>query len=365
MSYKEMSEVKKNTLIVNYLPQSLTDEEFEAMFAEIGLIKKCKIVRDRNTGYSYGFGFVEYVSDHDALLAIEMLNGTQLQHKVIKVAYSRQGENVKGANLYISNLPKSYSVADMENVFAPYGTIVQCRILTTETGASRGIGFVLFETRDQAESAMNTLNGTIPAGSSAALKVAFAEDKNKPPAEFQQNFLSYSDALLGEFGGQRGLYSRYDEHSIPSLTSLTPQITGMRFPRGFAMIRGRGRGRGGPLRKRGALSRLRYNPLTSVGGYAPSSIPVVALPSASGEQNIIYAYNIGAKTTQEELSNLFSLYGTVSKVDVIWDYQKNMGKGYGFVTMPNYEEAERAIECLNGYNYAGKPLQVSFKTPKA
>lgn len=42
-----------------------------------------------------------------------------------------------------------------------------------------------------------------------------------------------------------------------------------------------------------------------------------------------------------------------------------MGKGYGFVTMPNYEEAERAIECLNGYNYAGKPLQVSFKTPKA
>lgn len=46
-------------------------------------------------------------------------------------------------------------------------------------------------------------------------------------------------------------------------------------------------------------------------------------------------------------------------------YQKNMGKGYGFVTMPNYEEAERAIECLNGYNYAGKPLQVSFKTPKA
>jgi len=34
------------------------------------------------------------------------------------------------------------------------------------------------------------------------------------------------------------------------------------------------------------------------------------------------------------------------------------------VNMPNYEEAEYAIQQLNGYNYAGKPLQVSFKSDK-
>lgn len=110
-------------------------------------------------------------------------------------------------------------------------------------------------------------------------------------------------------------------------------------------------------------ARHRYNPMVAEGVYGESSTSLVADTSEPGY--VIYAYNIGAQTTQEELSELFSLYGTVTKVDVIWDYQKNMGKGYGFVTMPDYEEAAYAIQCLNGYNYAGKPLQVSFKTPKA
>jgi len=48
----------------------------------------------------------------------------------------------------------------------------------------------------------------------------------------------------------------------------------------------------------------------------------------------------------------------------MWDFAKNQGKGYAFVTMPSQEEASAAIEQLNGYNYAGKPLQVSFKSDK-
>jgi len=80
--------------------------------------------------------------------------------------------------------------------------------------------------------------------------------------------------------------------------------------------------------------------------------------------NIVFAYNIGPQTGEEDVRQLFSLYGTVGKVDVIWDFAKNQGKGYAFVNMPNYEEAEYAIQQLNGYNYAGKPLQVSFKSDK-
>jgi ELAV like protein 2/3/4 len=80
--------------------------------------------------------------------------------------------------------------------------------------------------------------------------------------------------------------------------------------------------------------------------------------------HIVFAYNIGPMTSEVDVRQLFELYGSVVKVDVIWDYAKNMGKGYAFVTMPNYEEAEYAITQLDGYNYAGKPLQVSFKSAK-
>jgi RNA recognition motif-containing protein len=45
--------------------------------------------RDKPTGYSYGFGFIDYQSPTDAQRAIESLNGLQLQNKKMKVAYSK------------------------------------------------------------------------------------------------------------------------------------------------------------------------------------------------------------------------------------------------------------------------------------
>jgi len=122
---------------------------------------------------------------------------------------------------------------------------------------------------------------------------------------------------------------------------------GGRFPRGG----GAGRGMGG----RGGARGGRFNPLASATKSKAGGIP---------EGHIVFAYNIGPMTGEDDVRQLFELYGTVAKVDVIWDYAKNQGKGYAFITMSDFEEASYAIQQLNGYNYAGKPLQVSFKSNK-
>jgi len=109
-----MATLNKTNLIVNYLPQNLTDDEFRALFMKHGHVTASKVVRDRATGYSYGFGFIDYATEAEAERAVQALNGSQLQHKRIKVAFSRQGDNIKGANLYIRQLPKSATVHDLE-----------------------------------------------------------------------------------------------------------------------------------------------------------------------------------------------------------------------------------------------------------
>ena len=91
-----MAELNKTNLIVNYLPQQFTDKEFHELFSKPGQLTASKIIRDRATGYSYGFGFVDYETEEDAANAISMLNGYKIQHKIIKVSYSRMGDNVKG-----------------------------------------------------------------------------------------------------------------------------------------------------------------------------------------------------------------------------------------------------------------------------
>lgn len=59
------------------------------------------------TGYSYGFGFVNYSREEDASRAIAQLNGLQVANKRIKVSFARpSGEDIKETNLYVTNLPK-------------------------------------------------------------------------------------------------------------------------------------------------------------------------------------------------------------------------------------------------------------------
>lgn len=53
---------------------------------------------------------------------------------------------------------------------------------------------------------------------------------------------------------------------------------------------------------------------------------------------------------------------TIEIFQVIRDLQSNKCKGFGFVTMTNYDEAVFAIQSLNGYSLGNRVLQVSFKT---
>ena len=152
----------KTNLIVNYIPQSYTDAEFKALFATIGPTKSCKICRHKSTGYSYGFGFVEYFTPEHAQLAINTLNGHRLDNKTLKVALSRKGgEKIKGANVYVRNIPKSWTNDDLKALFNPYGSIVNTKILIDQlTQSSKGVGFVLFDLKTEAEGAINALNNT-------------------------------------------------------------------------------------------------------------------------------------------------------------------------------------------------------------
>jgi len=62
-------------LIVNYLPQNLTDAQLISIFSRVGPVLSAKVIRDQHTNYSYGYGFVEYTSPDDAASAIDQLKG--------------------------------------------------------------------------------------------------------------------------------------------------------------------------------------------------------------------------------------------------------------------------------------------------
>lgn len=179
-------------LIVNYVPTTLTEEEFRGVFEQHGELESAKLMVDKMTKASLGYGFVKYTTPENALKAINELNGKSLQSKTLKVAYAKPPIQYK--NLYVSQMDPSITKEDLDALFSPYGKIVESRILTDKTTqASKGVGFVHYETRAQAEAAANALNGTLLPNMSQPLRVKFAnvmsEKKNvrKTPANFNNN----------------------------------------------------------------------------------------------------------------------------------------------------------------------------------
>jgi len=366
-------EESKTNLIVNYLPQNMTQEEIRSLFSSIGELESCKLIRDKVTvvdagqngvagaqkitGQSLGYGFVNYVRQDDAERAINQLNGLRLQNKTIKVSYARpSSEAIKGANLYVSGLPKSMTQQDLESMFRAYGSIITSRILCDNiTGLSKGVGFIRFDQRIEAERAIQKLNGTIPEGAAEPITVKFANNpsnnnKAVPP------LAAYLSPLTRRYGGPihhpagRFRYiplSPLTRHSlvfpqVKTIDSLPEETTGANVATDIK-------------------SKLVYSPSTGENLLGNSLLPGSAL---NGSGWCIFVYNLAPETEENILWQLFGPFGAVQNVKVIRDLQTNKCKGFGFVTMTNYDEAVVAIQSLNGYTLGNRVLQVSFKTNK-
>ncbi|CAD7087161.1 unnamed protein product [Hermetia illucens] len=173
-----------SNLIINYLPQDMTDRELYALFRIMGPIDTCRIMRDFKTGYSYGYGFINFCSDDDAARAIKSLNGVTVRNKRLKVSYARPGgDHLKDTNLYVTNLPRTITEDQLDIIFGKYGTIVQKNILRDKmTGKPRGVAFVRFNKREEAQEAISALNNVIPEGGNQPLTVRVAEEHGKQRA---------------------------------------------------------------------------------------------------------------------------------------------------------------------------------------
>ncbi len=81
-----------NKLHVGQLSYSVDQTELQGLFATIGEVISVKIITDRDSGRSKGFGFVEMASDSDAKIALEKLDGQDLSGRAIKVSIAKPQE---------------------------------------------------------------------------------------------------------------------------------------------------------------------------------------------------------------------------------------------------------------------------------
>lgn len=82
------------------------------------------------------------------------------------------------------------------------------------------------------------------------------------------------------------------------------------------------------------------------------------------EENRLYVGGLPYSYNEEQLKKLFNDAGTVIDARIITDKYSGRSKGYGFVEMGNQEEAQKAIEMINGKEVDGRKLTVNIARPK-
>lgn len=78
----------------------------------------------------------------------------------------------------------------------------------------------------------------------------------------------------------------------------------------------------------------------------------------------LFVGNLSFQTTQEDLVQAFSPYGAVESATVLTDRSTGQSRGFGFVEMTNRNEAQAAINALNGSQLDGRALNVNEARPK-
>uniref|UniRef100_A0AAQ6IHU0 PABP n=1 Tax=Anabas testudineus TaxID=64144 RepID=A0AAQ6IHU0_ANATE len=153
-------------IFIKNLDKSIDNKALYDTFSAFGNILSCKVVCDENG--SKGYGFVHFETHEAAERAIEKMNGMLLNDRKVFVGRfksRKEREAELGArareftNVYIKNFGEDMDDEKLKELFGKYGPALSIRVMTDENGKSKGFGFVSFERHEDAQKAVDDMNG--------------------------------------------------------------------------------------------------------------------------------------------------------------------------------------------------------------
>uniref|UniRef100_A0A0D9WVM5 RRM domain-containing protein n=1 Tax=Leersia perrieri TaxID=77586 RepID=A0A0D9WVM5_9ORYZ len=177
-------------LFVGNLPYSLTAGELSQTFSEAGSVDNVQIIYDKVTDRSRGFAFVTMATAEEATKAIQMFDGALLGGRTARVNYPevpRGRERTVGSpaatrgsrrddgtfKIYAGNLGWGVRADSLRAAFEGQSGLLDARVIfERDTGRSRGFGFVSFRTAEEAQAALEALDGVELEGRPLRLSMA-------------------------------------------------------------------------------------------------------------------------------------------------------------------------------------------------
>ena len=327
----------RSNLIVNYLPSGFTEADLEELFGPFGPILSIKVVRDKSTGISMGFGFVNFESNASASAALSALNGKMLREdKLMKVSVARPAWKANiHSNLYISGLPVTFMEADVLDFLGVHATSAEnVRLLRDANKKPRGAAVVRMSSEEAASSVIASLNG-VPLKTKSG--TSMIQVRAWRP-EFRADRVSDENIMSSlTWNGRRAEQGQINRNPPPLLQPPAPIV----YPDAQQL-----------LQQMAYHHRLAQMPLATSTPENPNT--------DEEEENLatLFVFHLPPDVCEDSLMSLFGQFGgQIESLQVI------RNKGYGFISYYRTADAIAAMERLNGISLDGgrKHIRIELK----
>eukprot|EP01121_Diplochlamys_sp_Union-15-3_P016486 TRINITY_DN560_c0_g2_i2.p1 TRINITY_DN560_c0_g2~~TRINITY_DN560_c0_g2_i2.p1 ORF type:complete len:575 (-),score=103.90 TRINITY_DN560_c0_g2_i2:71-1795(-) len=365
------------SLYVGDLALDVTEGQIFELFNPVGMVASIRVCRDAVTRRSLGYAYVNFHNFKDAELVLDTKNNSLIKGRPCRIMWSQRDPSVRKSgvgNIFIKNLDPDIGHKELNDTFSVFGNILSCKVALNENNLSKGYGFVHFETEESAQKAINKLNGMI-IGTKKVYVGKFVPKKER----FKQQEASWTNVYLKNLDRDKTdadlekIFGQFGE-----ITSARVMLDESHHSRGFGFVNFRNHesavaavdevnkgnmknADGVPLyaaraqKKAERLAELRRK------------FEQLRLERSSQYQGInLYVKNIEDEVTEEKLRKEFSPFGNITSVKIATDGPSGGSKGFGFICFSTQDEAQRAINEMNGKILPGchKPLYVALHEPK-
>ncbi|KAG8441757.1 hypothetical protein GDO86_010800 [Hymenochirus boettgeri] len=193
-------------IFIKNLDKSIDNKALYDTFSAFGNILSCKVVCDENG--SKGYGFVHFETQEAAERAIDKMNGMLLNDRKVFVGRfksRKEREAELGArakeftNVYIKNFGEDMDDERLKEMFGKYGPALSVKVMTDDSGKSKGFGFVSFERHEDAQKAVDDMNGKDMNGK--AIYVGRAQKKVERQTELKRKFEQMKQDRITRYQG--------------------------------------------------------------------------------------------------------------------------------------------------------------------
>lgn len=323
-------------IFVKNLHESIDNKQLYDTFSLFGNILSCKVVTDRETGQSKGYGYVHYETVEAANAAIEKLDGMLIDGQEVQVGHFMRRNDRPDVNdwtnCYVKNIPYEWDDAKLLEEFSKFGEVVSATISKGIRKHTKRPAFPGETKEDETETKEKSSEEPKDKKEETKEEKSEKEDDGVPPKE----------ESLG-FG-----FVNFAEHE--SAIAAVEALDGKEFKTFFdgeeitqELYVGRAQKRA--ERERELRAKFEAEKMDRISKFQGVNL---------------YIKNLDDSVTDDLLRDEFSAMGTITSARIMRDPKTNLSRGFGFVCYSTPEESTRAVNEMNGKLIAGKPIFVAL-----